>query len=220
MGEESRHLEEVTQILEKIEADCKQNKLDIKSVGLKSLFLALKDCTSQATLDQVAKVFGIGCNLLIEKLQRIQSFIQILEDPEKVLSFYATQFDFDSSAQFIAPFLIPQCEVPGISVQFLLAALDRLKNVQYHPILITPPEIVSPPEDFEITLPAKRFEQLKNELMAEIAADNEIPIVNVLQRRASAEDYYDTFMAILHLIQDGRIQYISTNQSLKVVLHE
>ncbi len=216
MGEVPRQLKEVTQILEKIEADCKENKLDIKSVGLKSLFLALKDCTSQATLDQVAKVFGIGCNLLIEKLQRIQSFIQILEDPEKILSFYATQFDFDTSAAFITPFLIPQYEVPGISVQFLLASLNRLKNVQYRPIIITPPETPTPPDDFEILLPAKRFEQLKSELLSEIATKNELSLVDILQRHAIAEDYYETFMAILHLIQDGRIQYISTDQRLKV----
>lgn len=220
MGDESRHLEEVTQILEKIEADCKQNKLDIKSIGLKSLFLALKDCTSQATLTQVANVFGIGTNLLIEKLQRIQSFIQILEDPEKVLSFYATQFDFETSAQFISPFLIPQYEVPGISVQFLLAALNRLKNLQYKPIVFSPPEIPTPPKDFEIPLPAKQFELLKNELYAEIAAKTQLSIVDILQRRSRPEEYYDSFMAILHLIQDGRIQYVPTNQSLKVIVHE
>ncbi len=220
MGEESRHLDEVTRMLEKIEADCKQNKLDIKSVGLKSLFLALKECTSQATLDQVAKVFGIGCNLLIEKLQRIQSFIQILEDPGKVLSFFATEFDFEKSDQFLAPFLVPQYEVPGISVQFLLAALNRLKNVPYHPIIIIPPEVTSPPEDFEILLPAKRFEQLKNELFAEIASTDQLSLVEILRGRAGEEGYYGAFIAILHLIQDGRVEYIPTNQSLKAILHE
>ncbi len=220
MGEEPRNLAEITQIMAKIEADCKQNKVDIKTIGLKPLFLALKDCTSQETLDQVAKVFGIGCNLLIEKLQRIQSFIQILEDPEHILSFFSTQFDFDTSAQFLAPFFIPQCEMPGISVQFLLASLDRLKNVQYHPITITPPDVPSPPEDFEIFLPAKRFEQLKTELLAEIAASNKLVLAEILQKRANPEEYYETFMAILHLIQDGRIRYISTTQTVKVETRE
>ncbi len=220
MIEESRNLAEVTQILEKIEADCQQNKVDIKTIGLKSLFLALRDCTSQTTLDQVAKVFGIGCNLLIEKLQRIQSFIQILEDPEKILSFFSTQFDFDTSAHFLAPCLISQCDVTGVSVQFLLSSLARLKNVQYHPITISPPDTPSPPQDYEILLPAKRFELLKNEILAEIATSNELPLSEVLQGQAIPEDYYETFMAILHLIQDGSIQYISSNQTLKVETRE
>lgn len=220
MSEASRRLGDVARLLERIESDYQQNKVDLKSIGLKSLFVSLKECTSPETLDQVAQAFGLGCNLLVNKLQRIQSFIQMMDDPEKVLNFFSEQFDFDTSTQFISPFVIPQCEFPGLSVNFLLTALGRLKNLQHNPIVISPPEVQPPLDNFEILLPTKRFEEIKQDLLAEIGVHRQMPIIELLSRYAVAEKYYETFMAILHLIQDGRVRYNPSNQGLEVVRSE
>ncbi|HMF31196.1 MAG TPA: hypothetical protein VKK79_07270 [Candidatus Lokiarchaeia archaeon] len=209
-------LDSVENSLLQIQRECQNRQLDIKNVGLTPLFKTLRDCTTPGTLYRVAGVFGIGCDLLEEKFRRVQAFIQLIDNPDEIVAFFTNYFDFETTLQFLSSYWIKCPEVPGASAGFFKHALDRLNSLQISAITLTPPETPPPPDHFEILLPGKRFEEMKEELVEQIAEMSQPTIGEVLRSHIDPEEYYETFMIILHLIQDGRVKYIPLSQSLEV----
>lgn len=183
----------------------RENPKRWETVSTLPFFKELALWVGDATLGDATDLFARGCDLLEDKLAYLESVIGLADKTAQLLAWVQRVGWPDAHARYVQPNWFAPLSLVTISNRYLRGATRLFRRTRKKREPLEAPAFVKEELAFNLAPPAQFFENRKTEFHDALRSQLPNSLAALLARSEDEDAYYENFIFILHLLQEGEV---------------
>lgn len=199
--------EEIREKIRRIYDKVVDGEISLLDFELVPIFQELKDSLNMSNLSNYSKTYIEACGLLDKKFKELKDLLNSLDEERKFTEYLESEPPDCEISELFNDCWIKTFNSAILSYKFLEESKDRLIREKPSPLIIEHLQTEKTNEKFILKLPKHKFTEKMLAFFDSIKEKLPCSFYEVFDEKLDQIELYNQFVYLLHLLQNGVIQY-------------